>query len=101
MIYVVGNPLYHWLSKRDSPLPRFGGILSTYASAAEWVEVAHGLRRDPPPYIFVQTSVIDDLAKSPERSRPFFDLLASDYVEIRRGPMGVWWERRAGATHGS
>lgn len=100
-IYVAGNPLYHWLSHRDSSLPRFGGILATYASAEEWAEVANGLRKDPPPYIFVQNSVIEDLGRSPMRSRPFFDLLSSDYVEIRRSPMGVWWERRAGATHGS
>lgn len=98
-IFVAGNPLVHWLSRRDPVLPRFGGVLTGYASAEEWTQIASGLRAKRPPYVFVQGDELEGMQRTPERSGPFLALLAADYRVVQQSRMGVWWELRDEAGH--
>lgn len=93
-LFVVGNPLIHWLSGRDPAIPRFGGILADYASAEEWAGMVARLREARPPYVFVARDEMEHFRRHPERSRALFAWLASDYMPLRSGPFGAWWERR-------
>ncbi len=97
-IYVAGNPLYHWLSGRDSAIPRFGGVLTTYASAADWQEITRGLSAARPPYIFVDRVYLEELRGMPERSAPFLALLEGRYRMVQQSRMGAWWELGEGAA---
>jgi len=91
-IYVVGNPLFYWLSGRDQAVARSGGVMTTYRGADDWSETAAQLRRVRPPYVFVQSDHMDMLLHAAPRTGALLALLASDYRERGRSPIGTWYE---------
>jgi hypothetical protein len=93
-LFVVGNPLIHWLSGREPAIPRCGGILADYASAAEWTDMVAQLRRARPPYVFVSHDEMEHFQKFPERPRALFEMLDSDYRPLSTTLRGSWWVRR-------
>ena len=92
--FVLGNPLFNWLSGRDQGVPRHGGILWGHATTEDWRHWTADLRAARPPYILVQQGFTNAFELWPERCASFLDLLSHDYRVMRRDSAGVWYERR-------
>jgi hypothetical protein len=98
--FVLGNPLFNWLSGRDQGVPRHGGILWGHATTQDWLDWTADLEAVRPPYILVQSGFTNAFERWPERCASFLDLLSRDYRVMRRDSAGVWYERRFPADRG-
>ena len=94
-IFVVGNPLYYWLSGRDQAVARNGASFIEYATEEEWSELTASLDRARPAYIFIQGDYDRMFASQATKCASFLDLLARDYRPRRRTAAGTWYERSA------
>lgn len=99
-LFVVGSPLYNWLSGRAQGVPRGGGVVAPIATPEDWARRAQDVAGIRPPYIFLQKGYADFLERTPDRYAAFLGLLASDYAVMRRDSAGVWYERRPETERG-
>ncbi len=90
-IFVVGNPLFYWLSGRRQAVPRSGGIMTAYLSTADWMRIAADLRAARPAYVFIQRDHQAILEGAAPRAAPLLALIASEYRPERSGPLGTWY----------
>ena len=94
-IWVIGNPLYYWLSGRDQAVPRNGGSFIQYASAEEWNGITRSLAAARPAYIYVHDDYGSFLTGQRDRAASFLALLSTDYEPARRTARGTWYGRRS------
>ncbi len=97
-IFVVGNPLVYWLSGRRQSVPRTGGILTEYYTAADWADAARRLDATATPYVFIEPAEADTLTADRPRSEAFLAMLAARYRVMREDRFGTWYERIESAT---
>ena len=95
-IFVVGNPLYYWLSGRDQAVARNGASFIEYATAEDWSELTESLEQARPNYIFIQRDYDRMFASQAVKCGSFLGLLARDYRPGRRTAAGTWYQRTAG-----
>jgi hypothetical protein len=99
-IYVIGNPLYNWLSGRAQALPRHGSVLVDFMTKQEWEDVTARLTAAPPAYIFVQKGYFERLLHPPGSGAAaiFFNMLATDYAKVHEGDFGAWYAPRGSSA---
>ena len=93
-IWVVGNPLYYWLSGRDQAVPRNGGSFIEYASADEWRSITASLAAARPAYIYIHDEYGMFLPGQHIRTGSFLTFLATEYEPVSRTVRGTWFGRR-------
>jgi len=93
-IWVVGNPLYYWLSGRDQAVARNGGSFIEYASIEEWDRITQSLEQARPAYIYIHDEYGAFLPIRRDRDASFFLLLSTEYQPARRTARGTWYSRR-------
>jgi hypothetical protein len=92
-IFVAGDPLFHTLSGRPMCTAIHGWSLELLTPEL-WEGLSNQLTAARPVYVFV--------AADPHHSDRLIDArgpavrrwLNADYTEVRRSPLGVWYERR-------
>ena len=94
-IWVVGNPLYYWLSGRDQAVARNGASFIDYASAEEWSRITASLEAAKPAYIYVHDEYGAFLPKRRDRAASFLALIGGEYQTVRRSAHGTWYARGA------
>lgn len=92
-IYVIGNPIVNWLSRRPLAVPRSGGILFQYTTAEEWADTARRLEAAKTPYVFVEAPKLEQLEAARPTSNAILDVLATRYRVMRTSAYGTWFER--------
>jgi hypothetical protein len=97
-IWVLGNPLYYWLSGREQAIPRNGASFIESFSLEEWQRVTRDLDRARPGYIFIGRDYGDIVRAEGERSAPFFELLSRSYRPLPGRRSGAWYQRVDSAT---
>src|SRR5262249_43982549 len=93
-IWVVGNPLYYWLSGRDQAIARNGGSFIEYAPTDEWSGITRSLEQAKPADIYVHDQYGAFLSRRREPAASFLALLSTEYRPARRSARGVWFARR-------
>jgi hypothetical protein len=91
-VFVIGNPLVHWLSGRRSSVPRNGDILFEYHTAEEWAADARRLEATKTPYVFVEAPKLEQLESFRPKSDALLGVLASRYRVMRESQYGTWFE---------
>ena len=94
-IWVVGNPLYYWLSGRQQAIPRNGGSFIEYASEAEWRGISADLAAARPPYIYIHDEYGMFLPAQGAKASSFLMLLDQNYAPLGHSSHGAWFVRRA------
>lgn len=97
-IWVLGNPLYYWLSGREQAIPRNGASFIEGFTLEEWQRVTRDLDRARPGYIFIGRDYGDIVRGEGERSAPFFALLSRSYRPLLEQRAGAWYQRLDSAT---
>jgi hypothetical protein len=92
-VYVLGNPLYNWISGRPSGAPRHGGVLIGAATREQWERTAAFLQRHPPAYVVFERGYFENGRARPEAAG-FFEWLDHSYVPERENEHATWWVRR-------
>lgn len=88
-VYVLGNPVYLWLSARPQ-VPHLDGWAAQYRSPAQWRSFAEDLRRTQPRYVFIESAYAELIPKfSPETAQ----VLAEDYRVKSQSAAGTWLTR--------
>ncbi|HTM58705.1 MAG TPA: hypothetical protein VL123_09855 [Candidatus Udaeobacter sp.] len=93
-IWVVGNPLYYWLSGRRQAIPRNGGSFIEYASASEWRGITSDLEAARPPYLYIHDEYGMFLPSQSGKAASFLDLLDRGYAPLTHSSHGAWFVRR-------
>ncbi len=92
-VFVAGDPLFHTLSGRPMCTAIHGWALELLTPEL-WAELLAQLKAARPVYVFIDhgdqhyAEVID------ERCPPLREWLTAEYAEVRRSPLGVWYERK-------
>ena len=89
-IFVLGSPVYYWLSGRRPAVPRRWAFIESVPTG-EWSRIARALRSTRPPYIFVDAEHAAILEQSRPRTDEFLDLLGHDYRVMRSSERGTWY----------
>ena len=97
-IFVVGDPLFTWLSGRRQAGPRNPGMLFEFMQPDEWAACARDLAASHAAYVFVQDAFSLDRAPVSARSGAFRAELAAHWRATRTGAAGTWYEPRDAAV---
>lgn len=89
-IFVLGSPVYYWLSGRRPAFSRRGAVIE-HLPAEEWSRIARGLVSARAQYIFVDAEHAIILERSRPRSVAFLHLLERGYRVVRRSERGTWY----------
>ena len=97
-VFVLGHPLYNWLSGRDAGVTRHGSVVWGFADADDYRHWTAELSAERTPYIFIHNGFRVGLERHPERSKSLVGLIARDYRVVRADTSGVWYERMDAGT---
>jgi hypothetical protein len=97
-LFTLGDALYNWLSGRDFPGERLGGLLTPNATRADWDRWGDMLDRQAPAWIFVQDDFRNLLLREPAFGSRFTAAFANGYVFSHHSRRGSWYERTGPAT---
>lgn len=91
-IYVAGNPLYLFLSRREQAAPLNGWSLEL-VTPRQWSELEHDLVRSRPPYIYVDRFYVPMIPRKAPSLRRWIE---SNYRATRVDVYGEWYELAEG-----
>jgi hypothetical protein len=86
-IYVLGSPLYNYLSQRGQAIPLNGWFMEV-ALPEQWQQVAEELGQARPPYIFVARLEAELIAR---HGPGLAALLQTSYRPLRESRAGRWY----------
>lgn len=93
-IWVLGNPLYYWLSGREPAVPRNGASFIEFMTPAEWDALTVTLDHAAPAYIHVQHQYDVLLGPTHPESHSFVAWLGGHYTPIAINDRGTWYAPR-------
>ena len=94
-IWVLGNPLYYWLSGREQAVARNGASFIEYMTPEEWVALTADLARARPAYIVIQADYHRLLVQSLHPEAASFEAwLGGNYVLVKSSARSTWYAPR-------
>jgi hypothetical protein len=89
-IYIIGNPLYYYFSKRPQPVSYNGWSLEFYLDE-QYNELTKQLNTALPEYILISTPDIKVIQVRAMILKTFLD---NNYSLFKKSELGIWMERR-------
>jgi hypothetical protein len=86
-VFIVGNPVYYYLSGRDQAVASNGWMPELYLSE-QWNQLIDELSEASPPYIFIASEYVDLV---PARSPRTIHFIEENYRVLRSSNAGVWY----------
>ncbi len=92
-IFVAGDPLFHTLSGRPMCTAIHGWSLELLTPEL-WAELLKELQAARPVYVFIDSGVQHYNRLIDDRCPALREWLTAEYAEVRRSPLGMWYERK-------
>jgi hypothetical protein len=93
-VWVLGNPLYYWLSGRDQAVARNGASFIEFMTREQWVALTADLARAHPAYILVHRDYEAMLGPQHPETAPFVTWLGADYGVVGHDERCTWYAPR-------
>lgn len=87
-IYILGNPLYYYLSGRNQATV-LGGWSPQFFLPEQWQQLIAELDREAPPYLFIGP---EHLQITKERSPATLDFINQHYTVLKTSDAGIWYQ---------
>jgi hypothetical protein len=88
-IYVLGDPLYYYLSGRNQATV-LGGWSAEFLLPEQWQQIIAELDQTAPPYIFIGSK---HLQITQERSPATLNFINQRYTVLKSSDAGTWYQR--------